>query len=84
MDYKESLNSLLQKLANIQPQNQNITNTQNSPKQFVQDFKNEIDKKRERNCEIVFWLSIVGVILSLFGYMLVILVYVKDFYYAIE
>ena len=83
MEYKESLNLLFQKLADIEVQSQNNINDQNSAGEFVHNFQNDIDKKKERNCEIVFWVSIAGLFLALFGYMFGIFVYAIDFYYGV-
>lgn len=83
MEYKESLNLLFQKLADIEVQSQNNINDQNSAGEFVHNFQNDIDKKKERNCEIVFWVSIAGLFLALFGYMFGVFVYAIDFYYGV-
>ena len=54
MEYKESLNSLFQKLVNIEPQNQNNPNNQDSAGKFVQDFQNDIEKKKRETVKLYF------------------------------
>lgn len=38
----------------------------NGNKNFVNNFQEETDKKKETVCEIGFWISILGLILSFF------------------
>lgn len=57
-------------------------NEQNSTSQFAQSFQDETIKKQEKVCEIGFWLSLVGLLLSFFGVSYGLLVYIMDFYFA--
>lgn len=83
MEYNESLSKLFQDLANVEPTVQNETNNQNNASQFVQNFQDDVEKKKERRCEVVFWISIFSLILAFFGYVVAVIVYVCQFYYAI-
>ena len=56
-----------------------ISNNNNN---FVQSFQDETMKKKERMCEIGFWLSILGLVCSFFGIAYGIFVYIMDFYFA--
>ena len=49
---------------------------------FAQTFQNEQIMQKEKRCEIGFWLSIVGVLISFFGYGFGIIVYIFDFWCA--
>ena len=49
---------------------------------FVQSFQDETMKKKEKMCEIGFWLSILGLVCSFFGIAYGIFVYIMDFYFA--
>ena len=65
------------------PQNQAVQQpVQNDPNQFVQTFQAETDKKKETMCEIGFWLSIVGLLISFVGMSFGIIIYIMDFYFA--
>ena len=52
----------------------------NENNNFTQNFQEETDKKKETACEIGFWISILGLILSLFG----MIIYILDFYFAYQ
>lgn len=54
----------------------------NGNKDFVNNFQEETDKKKETVCEIGFWISILGLILSFFGMMVGVIIYILDFYFA--
>ena len=54
----------------------------NENKDFVNNFQEETDKKKETVCEIGFWISILGLILSFFGMMVGVIIYILDFYFA--
>lgn len=67
--------------------NQNVGNNlmpnmQNNPNQFVQNFEAETNKKKETMCEVGFWLSIAGLLISFFGITYGVLVYIMNFYFA--
>ena len=65
------------KTADAAPINNNDNNNN-----FVQSFQDETMKKKERMCEIGFWLSILGLVCSFFGIAYGIFVYIMDFYFA--
>lgn len=72
---------------NINNQNTNINNAQpmqqqNNINQFAQTFQDETAKKQEKQCEIGFWLSILGLVCSLFGVAYSVIIYIMDFYFA--
>lgn len=50
--------------------------------QVANDLKNETTDKSELLCEVGFWLSIVGLLLSFFGYGYGVIVYIIVFYLA--
>lgn len=58
---------------------QPINNNNNN---FVQSFQDETMKKKEKMCEIGFWLSILGLVCSLFGVTYGVIIYIMDFYFA--
>ena len=65
--------------------NQENTTTQttdNQQSQFTQTFQDETTKKQEKMCEIGFWISIIGLLLALFGASYGIIIYIMDFYFA--
>lgn len=72
--------------------NQNINNQMNydpntgqpinNNNNFVQSFQDETMKKKEKMCEIGFWLSILGLVCSLFGVTYGVIIYIMDFYFA--
>lgn len=74
--------------------NQNINNNQmnydpntgqpinNSQNNFAQTFKDETMKKKEKMCNVGFWLSILGLVCSLFGVTYGVIIYIMDFYFA--
>lgn len=66
-----------------EPINQNMNNQQNQVNNnFAQSFQDENMKKKEKMCEIGFWLSILGLLCSFFGVAYGIFVYIMDFYFA--
>lgn len=67
-----------------QPINQNNFQqpVQNNANQFAQTFQDETNKRKEKLCEIGFWLSILGVLGALGGVAMGLLVYIMDFYFA--
>ena len=79
---------------NGQVPNENINNNQvnvnpqvgqqdpNNANQFAKTFQDETNKRKEKLCEIGFWLSILGVLGALGGVAMGLLVYVMDFYFA--
>lgn len=73
---------------NINNQNTNINNgqpiqqPQNNINQFDQTFQDETTKKQEKQCEIGFWLSILGLVCSLFGVAYGVIIYIMNFYFA--
>lgn len=65
---------------NVNPQvGQQVPNNAN---QFAKTFQDETNKRKEKLCEIGFWLSILGVLGALGGVAMGLLVYVMDFYFA--
>ena len=58
---------------------QPINNNNNN---FVQSFQDETMKKKEKMCEIGFWLSILGLVCSFFGVTYGVIIYIMDFYFA--
>lgn len=54
----------------------------NENNDFTQSFQAETDKRKETVCEIGFWISIIGLILSFFGMMVGVIIYILDFYFA--
>ena len=89
MDYRNSLNKLFQEINRIDNggmnmnnnnfNNQNINNNQNN---FAQTFQDETMKKKEKMCNVGFWLSILGLVCSLFGVTYGVIIYIMDFYFA--
>lgn len=67
-----------------QPIQMNYQQPINNVNQFTQNFQDETDKRKEKLCEIGFWISIVGVICSIFGVVMGLFVYVLDFYFAAQ
>lgn len=61
--------------------NNNINPTQNT---FTQTFQDETNKRKETLCEVGFWFSIVGLIISFIGVSFGLLVYGFDFYCAAQ
>ncbi|MBQ4583684.1 MAG: hypothetical protein IJA94_02220 [Bacilli bacterium] len=98
MSYRNSLNTLFQEINKLnngginmnfdpktgQPLNNSQQFGENNVNQFTQTFLNETTKKQEKMCEIGFWLSLFGLFCSLFGVMYGILVYILNFYFAIQ
>lgn len=74
--------------------NQNINNNQinydpntgqpinNNQNNFAQTFQDETMKKKEKMCNVGFWLSILGLVCSLFGVTYGVIIYIMDFYFA--
>lgn len=96
--YKNLLNSIFSRLNDINNENkqqeltpainnntqsQTTTNTNHQEiSQFSESFKLETEKKKEKLCNIGFILSIVGVIISFFGFSFGIFLYIINFYLA--
>lgn len=59
-----------------------IPNMYNNSNRFVQTFEAETNKKKETMCEVGFWLSIVGILISFLGVMYGGIIYVMNFYFA--
>lgn len=51
---------------------------------FSDTFNSETDKKKETSCEIGFWISIIGVLLAIFGVTFGVIIYILDFYFAAQ
>ncbi|MGM9881267.1 MAG: hypothetical protein ACI31S_00260 [Bacilli bacterium] len=49
---------------------------------FTKTFQDENIKKKEKMCEIGFWLSILGLVCSFFGVAYGVIIYIMDFYFA--
>lgn len=77
MNYRKSLNNLFTVLANGNIQNNNVETNQ-----VVNQFKEETDKKAETMCQIGFYLSICGLLLSFLGATYGVFVYIMEFYFA--
>lgn len=69
--------SVQQPMYNQQPVQQ-ATNSN----QFTQAFQDENIKKKEKLCEIGFWISILGLVSSFAGVVMGVIVYALDFYFA--
>lgn len=93
-NYKASLNTLFQELTKLNSNNQNSSpNTgqplnnaqapQNDIKQNAQTLQNEIIKLQEKQCEICFWMSIIGFLCSFIGVTYGAVIYICDFYFAL-
>jgi len=67
---------------NYDPNTGQPINNNDNNNNFVQSFQDETMKKKERMCEIGFWLSILGLVCSFFGIAYGIFVYIMDFYFA--
>ena len=66
-----------------QPLNQNnYQQPMQNINQFAQTFQNETTKKQEKMCEIVFWISLFGLICSFVGVTYGLIIYILDFYFA--
>lgn len=65
-----------------QPIQNNYQEPINDANQFAQNFQDETNKRKEKLCEIGFWISILGVLGALGGVAMGLLVYVMDFYFA--
>ena len=52
--------------------------------QFVNAFQNEIDERNEKLCTIGFCLSLIGLLLSIFGFMFGVLIYILEIYFACQ
>ena len=63
-------------------QNVNQQPVQSDSPQFANSFQNENTKKQETMCEIGFWLSLFGLIVSFFGVAMGLIIYIFDFYFA--
>lgn len=62
--------------------NQIKDESQNDKNNFAKTFQDETIKKQEKLCEIGFWLSILGVVLSLLGITYGVIIYMLNFYFA--
>ena len=97
MNYRNSLNTLFQEINKLNnmgvsmnvhnnafQQNQSNYQPPVQPdiNQFSQQFQNETTNKQEQMCEIGFWLSIVGLLLSFMGIVYGAIVYILNFYFA--
>lgn len=67
-----------------QPINQNIEQSMQQNNQSTQVFQNETIKKQEKMCEVGFWLSIFGLIISFFGVGFGLIIYIINFYFAMQ
>lgn len=74
MNYRKSLNNLFTALGN--------GNSSLGTNQVVNQFQEETDKKAETMCQIGFYLSICGLLLSFLGGTYGIFVYIMEFYFA--
>ena len=62
--------------------NQVTDKSPNNSNDFAKTFEEETIQKQERLCEIGFWLSILGVVLALFGITYGVIIYILNFYFA--
>ena len=95
INYRNSLNNLFQEISKLGSEgvnmnNQNLNNNvqnveqsvQNNANQFAQNFQDETMKRKEKLCEIGFWISICGLLGAFGGVAMGLLVYIMDFYFA--
>lgn len=82
-NYKESLSKLFQAVANANNQGYNQSG-QVVAQEFAQTIQNDVNKNRETMCEVGFWVSIVGILISIFGISYGVIIYLLDFYFAAQ
>ena len=63
--------------------NQNNMN-QNNVNQFTQSFQNETIRKQEKMCEIGFWFSIFGLLISFIGISYGAILYAVNIYFGVQ
>lgn len=84
LNYKKTLEPLFDQINSI---NNGIVNNQlvnNNEVNSTYDYKNDILKKQETMCEVGFWLSVVGLIISFFGIIYGAIIYVLCYYFAYQ
>ncbi|MGN0005043.1 MAG: hypothetical protein ACI37Z_03635 [Candidatus Gastranaerophilaceae bacterium] len=84
-NYKESLSKLFQAVTNAGYNQSNINPSgQAMAQEFAQSIQNDVNKNRETMCEVGFWVSIVGVLISIFGITYGVTIYLLDFCFAAQ
>lgn len=71
---------------NVAPANNQMQNNAQAQNiaQVASNVDNEVTRNAETLCEVGFWLSIVGLILSLFGFAFGVIIYILIFYFAAQ
>lgn len=82
-NYKESLSKLFQAVTNANNQDYNQSG-QVMAQEFAQSIQNDVNKNRETMCEVGFWVSIAGILISIFGISYGVIIYLLDFYFAAQ
>lgn len=82
-NYKESLSKLFQAVTNANNQGYNQSG-QVMAQEFAQSIQNDVNKNRETMCEVGFWVSIAGILISIFGISYGVIIYILDFYFAAQ
>ena len=82
-NYKESLSTLFQAVTNANNQSYNQSG-QVMAQEFAESIQNDVNKNRETMCEVGFWVSIVGILISMFGVSYGVIIYLLDFYFAAQ
>lgn len=82
-NYKESLSKLFQAVTNANNQSYNQSG-QVMAQEFAESIQNDVNKNRETMCEVGFWVSIVGILISIFGVSYGVIIYLLDFYFAAQ
>lgn len=52
--------------------------------EFAQSIQKDVNKNRETMCEVGFWVSIIGILISIFGVSYGVIIYLLDFYLAAQ
>lgn len=89
MEYRNSLNTLFQEINNLNNQSINNNNqmnniNQNNMNQFTQNFQSETIRKQEKMCEIGFWFSIFGLLISFIGISYGVILYAVNIYFGLQ
>ena len=77
------MNNMNQNNMNQNNMNQNNMN-QNNVNQFTQSFQNETIRKQEKMCEIGFWFSIFGLLISFIGISYGAILYAVNIYFGVQ
>lgn len=98
MGYRNSLNTLFQEIEKLNKGEKVMENQEEKKitgydtqtgapiyeeeKQTTNSFQDETTKKQETMCEVGFWLSIVGLVLSFIGVTYGVIIYILNYYFA--